>query len=390
MDDDERPEVVAWQRFCRKMEALGTRILEDDFPDTADAPTEGIAHLAAQVSCWLGWSISHADPAAPFFHRSNDLFTPWGGPNQDNTYRHARIDPSRRYRIRGEMRGCEHFALTLRVGFMHMPEWGTKASRSSVELGIEQGDRFEILLGGDGGDPACIEIPPEVTTVSLREYYTEWQPIEPAVFTIECLDPDPPRPRSGEELASQIDHALEQTERSLIGWNDYLRERKAKAPANAFLIEGQVAKGLSAARYAFLFWALRPDEALIVETDVPDARYWGMQLARLGWFAPIDPVHRVTSINHRQVFIDDDGRARFVLAHTDPGVPNWLDVGGHVEGLLTARWFWSNGDPPMTTRVVAIDGVRASLPPETPVVTASEREQAIAARRAHLAWRFRT
>jgi hypothetical protein len=131
-------------------------------------------------------SLDFEDYAA--FHRSNDLVTQWGGPNQDNVYLHARIDPKRRYRIRGRMHACEKFVLTLRVDFMHMPEWGTLATITSSDRGVGPGDEFELLLGGDGSDPAWIPIPERVTTASLRQYYLDWQPREPAVFTIECLD----------------------------------------------------------------------------------------------------------------------------------------------------------------------------------------------------------
>ena len=173
MSDPQSPEVEAWKRFCQRIEALGERILEDDFPNAPRDRTEGIAHLADQVSCWLGWAIPHGDPATPFFHRSNDLFTQWGGPNQDNAYHHARVEPGRRYRIAGRMQSCEHFVITFRVGFMHMKEWGTKASITSVERGIEPGDDFEILVGGDGSDPDFFPIPDGVTTLSLREYYVD-------------------------------------------------------------------------------------------------------------------------------------------------------------------------------------------------------------------------
>ncbi|MGI9589730.1 MAG: hypothetical protein ACR2P8_00065, partial [Myxococcota bacterium] len=369
------PEVQAWKRFCQRVEALGERILADDFPNEPAGTSQGIAHLAQQVSCWLGWSLGHADTTAPFFHRSNDLVTPWGGPNQDNVYRHARIDPKRRYRIRGRMHGCERFALTLRIGFMHMKEWGTKHTISSVDLGIGPGDDFEILLGGDGSEPGWTAIPEGVTTVSLREYYVDWQPGEPAVFTITCLDeaPAPPRP-AAEAIAGRLDHALEQVERSLLVWNDYLNERRAKAPANAFLPRETVAKGFSAARYGFLFWDLAPGEALLVESDVPQAQYWGLQLATLGWFSPIDAVHRITSINQHQAVPSSDGRLRFVLADEDPGVPNWLDTGGQRAGLLTYRWFWAESDPAPTTRVLPLAALREALPSDTPRLDAAAGE----------------
>ncbi len=390
-DGSASSEAAAWREFCRRLESLGERIAGGEFPNgPADRP-EGVAHLAEQVACWLGWAIGHGDPTAPFFHRSNDLVTQWGGPNQDNAYHHARIDPARRYRIRGRMHACEDFVLTLRAGFMHMPTWGTKAAVTASERGIGRGDDFELLLGGDGSDPGWIPIPDGVTTVSLREYYVDWTPEEPAVFAIECLDevPAPARLR-GPEVAAQLGHALEQIERSLVHWNDYLREHRAKGVDNEFAPAMKVSKGLDVARYAFCFWALGPDQALLVDTEVPRARYWGFQLATLGWFEPVDPVHRITSRNQRQARIDADGRVRIVLAHEDPGVPNWLDCGGHREGLLTFRWFWPEGDPSPHTRVVALRDVASLSPADTPRVDAETRGREIRARKEHLAWRFRT
>lgn len=384
------PEVEAWKRFCQRMEALGERILEDDFPNTPRDRTEGIAHLADQVSCWLAWAIPHGDPETPFFHRSNDLFTQWGGPNQDNAYHHARIDPNRRYRVAGRMNSCEHFVITFRVGFMHMKEWGTRASITSVERGIETGDDFEILVGGDGSDPAFFPIPDGVTTLSLREYHVDWQEAEPATFTIECLDDVPAPSPSAETLARQIDHALEQVESSVFGWNDYLKEHRAKATDNAFAPQQTVAKGLSDARYAFLFWNLGPDEALVIETDEPRARYWGLQLATMGWFEQVDPIHRITSINQHQATASPDGLIRFVLSHEDPGVANWLDTAGHAEGLLTYRWFWPERDPSPSTRVVKLADLQDTLPADTPKVDLAARRDEIRARKRHLAWRFRT
>ncbi|HPG24224.1 MAG: hypothetical protein H6748_19780 [Spirochaetaceae bacterium] len=386
-----RPEVLAWKRFCQRIEAMGERLLADDFPNAPADTSEGIAHLADQVSCWLGWSLAHSDTTAPFFHRSNDLATQWGGPNQDNAYHHARIDAGRRYRVRGKMHSCEHFVMTMRVGFMHMKEWGTKKAISSVDLGLRPGDDFEILLGGDGSAPGWHAIPPDVTTLSLREYYVDWKPQEPAVFTIECLDEIPTPPRlDGARVAAGLDHALEQVERSMVGWNEYLATHRAKGRDNVFAPQQTVAKGLSDARYAFLFWDLAPDEVLLIETDVPKARYWGLQLATLGWFEQVDPIHRITSINQHQAIPSADGRVRFVLAHTDPGVPNWLDTGDHREGLLTYRWFWPESDPTPTARVLPLAEIADALPGDTPRVDAAARRAEIAARKAHLAWRFRT
>ena len=386
-----RSEIDSWKHFCRRIEALGERLIQDDFPNRPEDRAEGIAHLADQVSCWLGWAIGHCDTTAPFFHRNNDLVTQWGGPNQDNAYHHARIDPKRRYRIRGRMHSCESFVLTLRVGFMHMPEWGTKATITSQERGLGPDDDFEILLGGDGTEAEWTAIPDDVTTVSLREYYLDWQTRDPALFTIECLDDVPTPPRiDAAGVGEKLERALDQIEHSIHYWNDYMKEHRAAGTDNEFASQLAVAKGLGAARYSFCFWNLEPDEALYIETNVPVARYWGIQLATLGWFEQVDPVHRISSINQEQASISPDGRLRLVLAHQDPGVPNWLDSGGHRDGLMTFRFFWPEEEPQPRTRVVRLRDLPDLLPPDTPRVLPAERAAEIKARKAHLAWRFRT
>ncbi|NQZ95241.1 MAG: hypothetical protein HRU01_01915, partial [Myxococcales bacterium] len=102
------------------------------------------------------------------------------------------------------------------------------------------------------------------------------------------------------------------------------------------------------------------------------------------------PIHRISSINHTQAHVDADGRVRLVLAHDDPGVANWLDTGGHRDGLLTFRWFWPNSDPSPLTRVVKHGEVVGLMPNDAPNVTPETRREEIRSRREHLAWRFRT
>ena len=87
-------------------------------------------------------------------------------------YRHARIEPGRRYRITGNMHGCDDFIIALRAGFMHNDIWGTKATITAHDLGLGRHDDFEILLGGDESD--AVAIPDGVLSASIREYYFDW------------------------------------------------------------------------------------------------------------------------------------------------------------------------------------------------------------------------
>jgi hypothetical protein len=382
-------ELDAWAEACERLAAIGDRLGDDDFPGAEADRSDGVAHVVEQALCWMGWSVFHADPRRPRFQRQNDLITQWGGPNADNVYRHARVEPGRRYRIRGRMHSCEQFILAVRAGFMHLPTWGTLVEVTASELGISEGDDFEILVG-DGGDVA---LPPGSLSVSIREYYFDWREADPAVFTIECIDDDAaaaPGRRDGATTAAQLREGVDGVVHSLEYWNTYMREKSGEGTPNVFGPPFAQAKGLDAARYSFCFWDLGPDDALVVELEVPAAPYWSLQLYEIPWFELVDVSDHLVSLNQTQAVADDDV-VRVVLSHRDPGTPNWLDAAGRRTGLFTLRAFWPTGE--VTTpraRVVPVAEATTALPAGTPTVSPDERAATMTERRRHLAWRFRT
>lgn len=380
----------AWHAACDRLKELGDRITGAQFAADPAGRLEAFEHLAEQLSLWLAWETLHADATRPFFQRHNDLVSQWGGPNNDNTYRHARIDPGHRYRIVGRMHSCEELVLAIRAGFMHRPLWGTLAQLSAGDHGINEGDDFELILGGDDAD---VELPEGAVMVSIREYYYNWRPLEPATVTIECLDPAAPEPLAAQTFAARLDETLNEIEESLSYWNDYLVKNRARRTDNSFSADTvKLEKGLAPARYEFCFWDLSPEQALIIECDQPAARYWSMQLYTMHNFEPVDPYAHVSSRNHRQVEVSTDGRVRLVLSATDPGVHNWLDTAGRRNGLCTLRWFWPQSEtrPVPSTTVVPLAEVRSHLPAGTGAFTPAQRRAEMSARRAHLRWRFRS
>ena len=104
-------------------------------------------------------------------------------------------------------------------------------------------------------------LPDEALSVSIREYYFDWQPREPATFTIECLDANgPSAPFTSESLAFGLDEAATHLHRSLTYWNRYMLDARAEQTDNVFGGGYDVKRGLAAAKYAFCFFDLAPDE----------------------------------------------------------------------------------------------------------------------------------
>jgi hypothetical protein len=87
--------------------------------------------------------------------------------------------------------------------------------------------------------------------------------------------------------------------------------------------------------------------------------------------------------------VDGDGRYRVVIAHRDPGVPNWLDTSGLREGMIATRYIRTADVPPQTGQLVKLDQIRDLLASSTPSMTIDERRAQIAIRQAHVATRFR-
>src|SRR5207237_4535009 len=172
--------------------------------------------------------------------------------------------PDRRYRIRGRMHSCEEFALAIREGFRHTDTPATLTELTASDAGIGPDRDFELVLG-DRGD---VPLPDGAIMCSIREYYFDWQPREPAAFTIECLDGGPPAQPSYEE---SLREALDLTERSLVFWNDYMCDARARQRDNAFGGKVDVPRGLQLSQFGFCFYELGDGEALLVEGDVPDA-----------------------------------------------------------------------------------------------------------------------
>jgi len=121
---------------------------------------------------------------------------------------------------------------------------------------------------------------------------------------------------------------------------------------------------------------LGPDEALLIENAVPVVpQYSGFHLSNL-WGESLDFANHQSSLNYFQAEADADGVRRYVIAHRDPGVPNWVDTTGLPHGFLTFRWAYS--ELPGQLPTVKVTKIRHA-----------ERREAIRVRQAHVQRRYR-
>lgn len=380
----------AWQGFADSIADSAGVVAGADFADSARDQAEGHRYLARLIAYAVQENFGFSDPEFPAFHRGLDDLAPWGAPNLDNVYLTATIDGASTYRVWADVSTIEGFILNISEGtYPIFPGFRTSLETSHRELEIGPDGMVELILSPDPHPGNWIRLGPADHKIGIRQYLVDWERQEPAAFHIvkvgnEGLAPAPPTPES---TAAHLDDAVRWARTLADYYLKRLRDEKAQREYNVLPPPAKKVPGSEYVHYGIAFFDLAEDEALLIEMPAEPAPYWSFQLYNL-WNEFTDPFNRITSLNHHQARIDDDGVFRLVIAHSDPGTANWLDTAGYRRGYLWYRWIWADSVPTPQARKVALDRVRSCMPAEAPRVLPAERRDQVMRRRAHLEARY--
>ncbi len=67
-------------------------------------------------------------------------------------------------------------------------------------------------------------------------------------------------------------------------------------------------------------------------------------------------------MNKHTAVYEHDGSVLIVVAHEDPGVPNWINTVGHRQGTMCFRWIRAKEHPQPRTRVVKRSELQRATP----------------------------
>ncbi len=316
---------------------------------TAQDLAEGYDYLAGsiQASLHLAWAYQRD---FPYFVQSTGPYTKMGLDNPDTIYLHAYLREGAEYivsGVRGSTRDLSFQVLNGDYSPVEVPD--SLTAFDDRELAIAADGSFELRFGPaqseaaqPGSRPGYFTLGPGSAMLVVREVYSDWAAERRGTLRIQRADKigeAPPAPDqallakrygvAGKILLSRL--------RTFLAFPDwfYLKE-----PANTMTAPRRTPGGLASQFSSAGHFDLAPDQAMIV--TVPDAGrdlapYQGIQLGSM-WYISLDYVNHQTSLTADQARKDPDGKLRFVITETDPGVANWLELTGRCRGYVQIRW----------------------------------------------------
>jgi hypothetical protein len=313
------------------------------------------------------------DARTPNFRRIVTPSRKLTGDNSDAIYFDAPLDSRHAYVVRGNMNQAVYFSMSIEEGAQegHLSK-ATGGVINDTEIDIEADGSFTVRLGGEPQKRNWLSLTENASRVTTRHYFELTTPaaLDPArepVMNIECISTQPaPSPPNDESVSAGIRRVCNMIRTRTLEMpkltSDEMPAFMATTPNTFPETQSPGNFGLAAAdaHYSMAPFLLGPDEALVMTSRWPDCRFANVSLWNR-FQQTFDYRNRSVSLNRAQTRADADGRFTMILAHEDPGLPNWLDTEGKAFGLVFWRFFLVEGavETPKA-RVVKFQDIRSA------------------------------
>jgi len=353
----------AWSAFCDALKTLPDRVIGvDGAPSTPRELAEGYRYLARQTRIALEDYIEYGDPQQPQFYLFTTPTRKTGIDNPDTIYLTTAVNPKYSYRVSGNIGTIAYIGFGLYAGYYGSSEgMQTIAHYNTTDFFIESDGTFELVLGSTRPSARnWIPLTDGTRRFDVRQTYLDRARERPATVDIELLDADMGPDMSPERIQRGLGEATEYAANGLTMWAGFVQTLQEHSNELTSITKQRASDLLSNmdTYYASGYWSLGPDQALVVDVSMPPCRYWSFQIAS-HWMESF--ADRRTVINARDAVHREPGHVRLVLATTDPGEPNWLDVHGYSCGTMTLRSVLAEDAPRARTTLTGTSKV-AALP----------------------------
>jgi hypothetical protein len=236
---------------------------------------------------------------------------------------------------------------------------GTMASTGEIEsqaLQCASDGSFEVIASATPRPGNWLPLAPDSSMILVRQTFLDRPREEPASVSIERIGaPLRPVPLSAERLERGLAATaafVHGTARTFADWTQMFR---AKPNTLETLDQSLFYKAGGDPRIYYLhgYWVLAQDEALVIDTPVPECEIWNIQLNNY-WMESLDYRYLPITVNKHTARYNPDGSATFVVAAEDRGVGNFLCTAAHGTGTMLLRWTGAKTHPIPKCRVVKL------------------------------------
>lgn len=345
---EQSPIEGAWASFEDAVRFAVSRVVEDPDPRNEREDADGHQYVLRVLAAVGESTFLTFDHERPGFLPMLDSVRYLGAAGPDIDYDVAMLMPGRRYRVHGTRGDAAFVGIAV---YSYAGEQGATGIVASVDVDdiVDADGRFVYEFAH-----------PQASRVIVRQYFHDRASERRGTWSIDFVDApeagDPPADRrlpTTAALAARVQNAAH-----TLRWNAQLNQLwspELRARPNEFV--RQTPDDIVAAvtnpdvMYAFTWWRIAEDEALVIELVPPRTRYWGLQLCDR-WFQCFPD--RRSNLNDRDVVPEADGSVRIVVSDGDVGATNRLDTSGHRVGILFFRWLHADPEVLPTCRVVPV------------------------------------
>jgi hypothetical protein len=332
----------AWEEFCDQLKLAGAVLHQPGTPSDAFQQAEGMRYLARLTRAGLEAFVEYNDPAFPVLRRMVHETVKMGADNPDNYYFNAQISGKYEYRITGKRNTVHYLGFFTQNG-----SYGTTGGLAPCgkldhkDLVLEKDGSFEISLSKEPKGSNWLKMENDTTLLMVRQTFLDRQTEVPAEIRVENADG---RKAPGPITPAMVDEGLKTASFFVAGaamlftrWAKGFQKHTNHLPQ--FDPEtSNAAGGDNEIIYYHSHWKLGAEEALIIEVKPPECDSWNFQLNNY-WMESLDYRYHNICINKASAKYNKDGSVMVIVAHQNPGLPNWLETAGHQEGTMCWRWY---------------------------------------------------
>ncbi|MES2262044.1 MAG: DUF1214 domain-containing protein [Pseudomonadota bacterium] len=347
-----------WAAFCDTLKRSGQQILRPEAPQDPFSCAEGYRYLSRLLRIALEMHVEFADPAFPGFFSPSHETAKIGADNPDNFYQYARLDGRHDYRVSGNRGTVSYLSFgTQKGGYETDGKMTQTGFIDAKHLQVDEDGNFNITLSQQPCDGNWLKMEAATNALVVRQTFLDRKAEKIAQLKIERIgaagSPAPLAPQALHQGLQRAANFVEQTSRIFADWAaGYRAHPNQLPPADQALC--QAAGGDPNIYYYHSYWELADDEALVIDVArVPDCDFWNFQLNNY-WMESLDYRHHAICVNQHGARYNDTGGVTLIVAHRDPGRPNWLETAGHHNGTMCLRWVGAAQPVHPTTRVVKL------------------------------------